>query len=157
MIQTESVTYGRKFDLGNYQSVSFEMIVWADVVDPEQQEAILQSLWKLVKNNVRYAYVRKIRAVDDPSIICDNLSALEGAVRIKTISMTFGGKFNTDKRMENATISASKWYNLDTGENVFTACEALWDSLFINVMAAMPDSSTPLSSAVLGVYPEEES
>jgi hypothetical protein len=52
-ITTVSVTYGRKFNLGSYESATIEASLWADLEPGENVQASLGELWAVVKENVR--------------------------------------------------------------------------------------------------------
>lgn len=52
-LKTVSVTYGRKFNLGDYNSATVDCTLWADL-DPEEDEAAaMTALWEMAKNNVK--------------------------------------------------------------------------------------------------------
>jgi choline kinase len=52
-IKTISVTYGRKFNLGNYESANLEVTFWADVDEAEDIKAATDSLWAQAKENIK--------------------------------------------------------------------------------------------------------
>lgn len=52
-VKTISVTYGRKFNLGNYQSAEISMSAWADVEPGENLDTAHRQLWEMCKANVR--------------------------------------------------------------------------------------------------------
>lgn len=52
-IKTVSVTYGRKFNLGDYNSAHIELSIWADVTEEEDMDATMHQLWDMAKNNVK--------------------------------------------------------------------------------------------------------
>lgn len=53
-IKTVSVTYGRKLNLGEYNSANIDCTLWADVSDDEQDlDAVMRGLWEMAKNNVK--------------------------------------------------------------------------------------------------------
>lgn len=53
-IKTVSVTYGRKINLGNYNSCEASITVWADVDEDEKNiHAVMTQLWTMVKENVK--------------------------------------------------------------------------------------------------------
>jgi len=51
-IKTVSVHYERKFNLGDYNSATVGIQVWADV-DHEQADKAMRQLWAMAKENVR--------------------------------------------------------------------------------------------------------
>lgn len=51
-IKTISVHYERKFNLGDYNSATIGIQVWADV-DHEQLDWAMRQLWGMAKENVR--------------------------------------------------------------------------------------------------------
>lgn len=52
-LKTVSVTYGRKFNLGDYNSATVEMTAWADLDDDDDESAVMSALWTMAKNNVK--------------------------------------------------------------------------------------------------------
>lgn len=52
-VKTVSVTYGRKFNLGGYNSATIDCTLWADVSDDQDLDAAMQGLWGMAKENVR--------------------------------------------------------------------------------------------------------
>ena len=52
-IKTVSVTYGRKFNLGDYESVHIEISIWADVEEDEDLNEVMPRLWDMAKANVK--------------------------------------------------------------------------------------------------------
>lgn len=52
-IKTVSVTYGRKFNLGDYNSAYVELSIWADVTEEEDMDATMRQLWTMAKDNVK--------------------------------------------------------------------------------------------------------
>jgi len=51
-VKTISVTYGRKFNLGNYESAELSTTIWADL-DDELEEDVAGKLWNAAKREVR--------------------------------------------------------------------------------------------------------
>ena len=52
-VKTVSVTYGRKANLGDYNSANVECTVWADVKDEEDLNVVMADLWGMAKTNVK--------------------------------------------------------------------------------------------------------
>ena len=52
-VKTVSVTYGRKFNLGDYNSAAIECMLWADVSDDQDLDVAMAALWAMAKENVR--------------------------------------------------------------------------------------------------------
>jgi hypothetical protein len=52
-IKTVSVTYGRKFNLGDYNSATIDVTIWADVEEGEHLDPLMHDLWAMAKENVR--------------------------------------------------------------------------------------------------------
>lgn len=52
-VKTVSVTYGRKWNLGNYESATTDITIWADVEEGEDLDASLNDLWEMAKANVK--------------------------------------------------------------------------------------------------------
>ena len=52
-VKTASVTYGRKFNLGDYNSATIDCTLWADVSDDQDLDAAMTALWAMAKENVR--------------------------------------------------------------------------------------------------------
>lgn len=52
-IKTVSVTYGRKINLGDYNSVNIEVTLWADVQEGEDTNAAMHQLWDMATANVQ--------------------------------------------------------------------------------------------------------
>tara|TARA_R100000306_G_C4282516_1_gene95837 strand:- start:301 stop:552 length:252 start_codon:yes stop_codon:yes gene_type:complete len=52
-VKTISVTYGRKFNLGNYESAELSTTVWADLDrEGDLPKEVSQALWAAAKLNV---------------------------------------------------------------------------------------------------------
>lgn len=51
-VKTVSVTYGRKFNLGDYNSATIDCTIWADVKEDENLDQAMKSLWGMAKENV---------------------------------------------------------------------------------------------------------
>ncbi len=52
-LKTVSVTYGRKFNLGDYNSATVDCTLWADLDADEDEAAAMTALWEMAKNNVK--------------------------------------------------------------------------------------------------------
>lgn len=52
-LKTVSVTYGRKFNLGDYNSATIDCTMWADLDDGDDESAVMGALWAMAKNNVK--------------------------------------------------------------------------------------------------------
>jgi hypothetical protein len=53
VVKTVSVTYGRKFNLGDYNSATVDCTIWADVAPDEDLNQAMQDLWSMAKENVK--------------------------------------------------------------------------------------------------------
>jgi hypothetical protein len=54
-VKTVSVTYERKFNLGDYQSGTFGVTLWADLDEGENEDEAMHALWGMAKANVKAA------------------------------------------------------------------------------------------------------
>ncbi len=62
-VKTVSVTVGRKINLGNYESATVGVTVWADI-DPEADlNDAMHDLWVMAKENVRVQSAQYIKGV----------------------------------------------------------------------------------------------
>ncbi len=52
-VKTVSVTYGRKINLGDFNSATVDCTLWADVDEGEDLDQAMQDLWECAKNNVK--------------------------------------------------------------------------------------------------------
>jgi hypothetical protein len=52
-IKTVSATYGRKFNLGDFNSLEISMTVWADIAEDEDEQAAISECWKIAKDHVK--------------------------------------------------------------------------------------------------------
>lgn len=52
-ITTVSVTYGRKLNLGDYNSANIEMSIWAELEEGDNEAEVAGALWEMAKNNVK--------------------------------------------------------------------------------------------------------
>jgi hypothetical protein len=57
-VKTASVTYGRKFNLGGYNSAEIAATLWADIGPDESAEAALGALRELCRGQVREEFMR---------------------------------------------------------------------------------------------------
>lgn len=52
-IKTVSVHYGRKQNLGDFNSANIECTVWADVTEEDSLHDCMSSLWSMAKENIK--------------------------------------------------------------------------------------------------------
>lgn len=52
-VKTVSVTYERKFNLGDFNSANIGCTLWADVSDDADLDAAMHGLWDMARENVR--------------------------------------------------------------------------------------------------------
>jgi len=52
-IKTVSVTYGRKCNLGEYNSATVECSMWADLDVEDDLDVAMHGLWDMAKENVK--------------------------------------------------------------------------------------------------------
>lgn len=52
-IKTVSVTYGRKVNLGDFNSLNAECTIWYDLADSEPEDDLMHSLWQMARQNVK--------------------------------------------------------------------------------------------------------
>jgi hypothetical protein len=52
-IKEVTVTYGRKINLGDFNSAHVELTVNAELEDGDDIDATMRALWEMVTNNVR--------------------------------------------------------------------------------------------------------
>jgi len=52
-LKTVSVTYGRKINLGDYNSATIDVTLWADLDEGEDEADAMTALWEMAKNNVK--------------------------------------------------------------------------------------------------------
>lgn len=52
-LKTVSITYGRKFNLGDYNSATIDCTMWADLDDGDDEGTVMSALWAMAKNNVK--------------------------------------------------------------------------------------------------------
>lgn len=55
LVRTISVTYGRKLNLGDYNSATVDCTIWADIEPGENLDQAMKSLWAMAKENVKAA------------------------------------------------------------------------------------------------------
>ena len=48
-----AVTYGRKLNLGDFNSAHIEMTLWAELEDGDNEATAAEALWEMAKNNVK--------------------------------------------------------------------------------------------------------
>lgn len=53
IVKTVSVYYGRKVNLGDFNSANVECTVWADVEAGEDLNQAMHGLWEMAKENVK--------------------------------------------------------------------------------------------------------
>ena len=68
-ITTVAVTYGRKFNLGDYESMHIELTAWADIDEDERPDEATAALFADVKQAVRLQAVPVLKAAHRPRII----------------------------------------------------------------------------------------
>ncbi|MBN3906717.1 MAG: hypothetical protein HWQ35_09185 [Nostoc sp. NMS1] len=61
-IGTVSVSYSRKFNLGNYESIELGCSLWAQVEDEEDANGVVQFLYHQAKSAVKEAAMPVIKA-----------------------------------------------------------------------------------------------
>lgn len=52
-VKTISVTYGRKFNLDDYESLHVEETIWADLDEGDDQAACETELWSIAKAAIK--------------------------------------------------------------------------------------------------------
>ncbi len=52
-VKTVSVTYGRKANLGDYNSATVDCTIWADVDEGDNLDQDMNDLWDMAKANVK--------------------------------------------------------------------------------------------------------
>ena len=52
-VKTVSVTYDRKINLGDYNSATVGITVWADIDEGEDLDAAMRALWTMATDNVK--------------------------------------------------------------------------------------------------------
>jgi hypothetical protein len=61
-IGTVSISYSRKFNLGNYESLELGCSLWAQVEEEEDAEGVVQFLYHQAKASVKSAAIPVIKA-----------------------------------------------------------------------------------------------
>lgn len=61
IVKTVSVTYGRKQNLGDYNSATVDCTLWADIEEGEDLNNAMQGLWKMAKENVKANLIPEVR------------------------------------------------------------------------------------------------
>ena len=64
-VKTVSVTYGRKFNLGDYNSATIDCTLWADASDDQDLDEAMTALWSMAKENVRAQALPLIQKAKD--------------------------------------------------------------------------------------------
>lgn len=62
-VKTVSVTYGRKLNLGDYNSADISITIWADVKEDEDPQAALDGLFTQAKSTVKEQAMPLIKGV----------------------------------------------------------------------------------------------
>ena len=52
-LKTVSITYGKKVNLGDYNSATIECSLWAELEEGEDEAPAMTALWEMAKNNVK--------------------------------------------------------------------------------------------------------
>jgi hypothetical protein len=52
-VTTTSVTYGRKFNLGDFNSAHIEISIWAELEEGDDPETVRKQLWEEAKASVK--------------------------------------------------------------------------------------------------------
>lgn len=52
-ITAVAITYGRTFNLGDYQSARIDITIEADLDELDDRQAVLDDLWRRAKDNVK--------------------------------------------------------------------------------------------------------
>lgn len=60
-LKTVSVTYGRKINLGDYNSATVDCTLWADLDEGEDEAEAMTALWEMAKNNVKAQVLPLVR------------------------------------------------------------------------------------------------
>jgi len=60
-LKTVSVTYGRKQNLGNYNSATVDCTLWADLDEGENEAEAMTALWEMAKNNVKVQLIPLVK------------------------------------------------------------------------------------------------
>ena len=63
-VKTISVTYGRKFNLGDFNSVEVSATAWADVSESQDLDEAWHGMWGMLKQNVRAAALPVMKKKD---------------------------------------------------------------------------------------------
>lgn len=64
-VKTISVTYGRKFNLGDFQSCHIESTIWADLDENDVPVDVSESLRKFAREEVKAEYQRLVKPAKD--------------------------------------------------------------------------------------------
>jgi len=57
-VNTVSVSYGRKFNLGDYNSLALEVTLWADLEEGDDAQTVVNSLQEQARESVKREYGR---------------------------------------------------------------------------------------------------
>ena len=52
-VKTVSVTYDRKINLGDFNSATVGITLWADIDEHDDMAQVMSGLWQMATNNVR--------------------------------------------------------------------------------------------------------
>jgi hypothetical protein len=52
-VKTVSVTYDRKINLGDFNSATVGITLWADIDEDDDMAQVMSGLWQMATNNVR--------------------------------------------------------------------------------------------------------
>jgi hypothetical protein len=63
-LKTVSVTYGRKVNLGDYNSATVDCSLWADLDEGEDEAEAMTVLWEMAKNNVKAQVLPLVRKTE---------------------------------------------------------------------------------------------
>jgi hypothetical protein len=77
VVKKASVTYERKFNLGDFQSLTLGAVLWADLEGDENPRASIEALQVIARDAVRAEFVR-LR--DRREVKADADAAADGAV-----------------------------------------------------------------------------
>ena len=60
-VTTVSVVYGRKFNLGDYESVEVSTTLWAQVEEEEDADGVIRFLYQQAKESAREAAIPVVK------------------------------------------------------------------------------------------------
>ncbi|WP_019500911.1 hypothetical protein [Pseudanabaena sp. PCC 6802] len=61
-VKTASITYARKFNLGNYESLEMSVSLWSEVDVDEDESAVCEYLFSLAKEQLKANLPPKMQA-----------------------------------------------------------------------------------------------